>query len=116
MKEETCQNCCGEGSKICSGDCLRTGPPDVRPTILEEADKITSGSRQADYGNPEDCFQKIAEFWNSYLGIKTIGKTDVSMMMVLLKVARESNYHKRDNLVDIAGYARCAEMGRNAKD
>lgn len=34
---------------------------------------------------------------------------DVAMMMILLKVARDvSGESKRDNLVDIAGYAACA--------
>lgn len=32
---------------------------------------------------------------------------DVAMKMILLKIAREANTPKRDNKVDIAGYARC---------
>ncbi|HZS29601.1 MAG TPA: DUF6378 domain-containing protein, partial [Candidatus Angelobacter sp.] len=34
----------------------------------------------------------------------------VSILLVLLKVAREANEHSRDNIVDIAGYARVREM------
>lgn len=82
----------------------------IYDNILKEADAITSGSRQESYGKPEKCFQKIAELWNSYLGTKNITAHNVAMMMILLKVARESMNPKRDNLVDIAGYARCIEM------
>jgi len=78
-------------------------------SILEEAQEITSGKRQEDYGTPEDSFQSIAGYWTCYLRSKgqcTIGPSDVARMMILLKLAREEHRHKRDNLVDIAGYAR----------
>ena len=29
--------------------------------------------------------------------------------MIAVKISRECNAHKRDNLVDIAGYAACAD-------
>ena len=35
---------------------------------------------------------------------------DVAMMQILLKLSREGHKHGRDNLTDIAGYARCAQM------
>lgn len=54
--------------------------------------------------------------WNAYLDKRSVCSEtgwftdrDVSMMMILVKVARDANKPKRDNLVDIAGYARCAE-------
>jgi hypothetical protein len=31
-------------------------------------------------------------------------------MMAAMKVSREVNKHKRDNLTDLAGYAECANM------
>jgi hypothetical protein len=89
------------------GDQLGLAPS---TDILEEARKITAGARLDSYGTPENCFKKISELWNAYLGIGSISASDVTMMMILLKVARESTNHKRDNLVDIAGYARCCEM------
>lgn len=77
--------------------------------ILIEADEITGGGRQEDYGHPEDSFKKIADYWSVYLGVD-VQPCDVARMMVLLKVARQQNRPKRDNLVDIAGYARTEEM------
>ena len=78
---------------------------------LVEAQKIINGNRQNDYGTPEDSFQRIADYWNSYLihnGImendSPLFAKDVAMMMVLFKIAREEHAHKHDNLVDICGY------------
>ena len=75
--------------------------------ILQEAQDIVSGQRQEHYGKPEDSFQSIANYWSYYLhkvGRHTLGPADVAKMMILLKLAREEHQHKRDNLVDIAGY------------
>ena len=74
--------------------------------ILEEASSIVSGARQEEYGKPEDSFQKIADYWGTYLD-HPISAQDVSLMMVLLKVARVPKGKKasRDTMVDIAGYA-----------
>lgn len=79
-------------------------------TILQEADKIAGEDRSRDYGHPLENHQRIADFWNTYLGCVCIEPQDVAMMMILLKVAREMNCHKRDNLTDIAGYVKCADM------
>jgi hypothetical protein len=76
--------------------------------ILNEVHSILT-ERQAMYGASEDSFQLIADFWNTYLvrvcGITTlVTKKDVAMLMALMKVAREMNQHKHDNLADIIGY------------
>lgn len=83
-----------------------------REDILNEAKRIVTGDRNKQYGEPEDCFAEIADLWSIYLG-KSIDTLDVPMMMVLLKVARLKNAKGTtepitDNLVDIAGYAACA--------
>lgn len=80
--------------------------------ILEIAAECTSSSRRLDYGRPEDNFELTANFWNVWMQTRRIdGKSedmimasDIPILMVLLKVAREAFKHKRDNLVDIAGY------------
>lgn len=78
--------------------------------ILEEAIKVTE-ERQTSYDKPEDNFQRIANLWNVFLedkGIKyKINPADVSMMMILMKVARQQWKHSRDNLTDLCGYAHC---------
>jgi hypothetical protein len=84
-------------------------------SVLEEAAKCVTGPRRRDYGTPDENFGRIAEHWNTHLKdklSKPITTSDVAMMMILLKVAREANSPKRDNYVDIAGYAQCAgELG-----
>ena len=85
-------------------------------SILDEALDITSNNRMEDYGHPKHNFNDIARLWNSYIKNKVMGgdseitPKDVSLMMVLFKVAREQGGHKRDNLVDMAGDARTAAM------
>ena len=82
----------------------------TREKILTDAQKIVCKDREKQYGSPEDSFTQIAELWNAYLypgQTPSLQAKDVGMMMILLKVARESNRHKEDNLIDIAGYAAC---------
>lgn len=90
-------------------------------SILDEAKSLVYGERNAAYGHPRDNLKMIAEMWNSYLdeppAIPTvdppcnrkISPRNVAMMMVLVKVAREAQGPKRDNLTDIASYAATAE-------
>lgn len=81
------------------------------PSILEEALACTSGDRRRDYDHALPNHQRIAGYWNAHLksvGIEgVLSPADVALMMILLKVARQARTPKRDNLVDIAGYARC---------
>ena len=79
-----------------------------REKLLDEAKAIVCGDRDQQYGKPEDSFCVIAKLWSDYL-MRYLDERDVAMMMILLKVARNvSGESKRDNLVDIAGYAACA--------
>jgi hypothetical protein len=77
--------------------------------ILEEALEITQGERQTDYGDTQASFARIAALWTAYKGIEITAK-DVASMMILLKVSRSKTSAKRDNWVDIAGYARCGSI------
>ena len=73
--------------------------------ILMEAAELINGERAQNYGEPEQSFENIAAHWSTYLGIE-ITPIDVGMMMILLKVSRNGrNRYKRDNVVDICGYA-----------
>lgn len=84
-------------------------------SILDEAKKIVHGARQKGYGGPKESFGRIAAMWSAYLGTEVTDQ-DVAMMMVLLKVSRARNgiskdgVPQEDSLVDIAGYAACAEL------
>lgn len=83
--------------------------------ILQEAQKLTSGARQKSYGHASDNHTNTANFWSEYLlrkyGLEiSLSARDVCMMQILLKISRDANKESRDNLVDMAGYARNAEM------
>ena len=68
---------------------------------VEELKAIKQGDL-IDISVAEDVAMKQGEYKLLSLG--------VAMMMILLKVARDvSGESKRDNLIDIAGYAACAE-------
>lgn len=77
---------------------------------LTEANTIIEGERQDAYGRPEDSFEIISSFWNTYLTAKgyqvawQLNADDVAMMMTLLKIAREAQQYKRDNVIDAIGY------------
>ena len=77
--------------------------------ILEEAEQITSFDRKSEYGDCRVSLDRIAKLWGTYLGHE-VAPNDVCMMMILLKTSRQRVKHKRDNLVDIAGYARLAAI------
>ena len=94
---------------------LRLAAADPSESILAEAQRITSTDRQKDYGHPADDFARTALMWTGILAAKlregaVITAMDVPLCMISLKVAREGHKHTRDNLVDIAGYARTAAM------
>lgn len=79
------------------------------PTILDLADEATRGDRQRDYGHPSDNHGRTAMLWTHYLGIP-VTADDVCMLNILQKVSRARHKLTRDTLVDVAGYARNAEM------
>jgi hypothetical protein len=85
-------------------------------TILQEANEIIYGDREKTYGRPDKNLNCIAAMWNAYLqstGRDYITAHDVCMMMSLLKVARQANAFKRDNLVDACGYLALADRIEN---
>lgn len=77
--------------------------------ILEEALRITKGDRNASYGPPDQDFQRTAQMWSAIKGVPFEAR-EVALFMVALKLSRETHQRKRDNWVDIAGYARCGSM------
>jgi hypothetical protein len=84
-------------------------------SVLDTAKTITSGVRQRDYGHPLDDFERAALMWTAILRPKLltavpISADEIPLCMIALKLARQAHAHKRDNLVDIAGYARTAAM------
>lgn len=85
--------------------------------VLEEALRITSTDRNAEYGPPERNQQAIADVWNGLLGdqLKTpITATQACVLMAGLKCVRAMNpTASRDSFVDGAGYFRIAHLCKN---
>lgn len=86
--------------------------PVKKETILEEAQRIVHGDRNKDYGHPAEDFTRTGRIWGALLGVPDIEPAKVGMMMVGLKMSRECNREKRDNLVDGAGYFETVSMVR----
>ena len=71
--------------------------------ILKHADQIInerSEEKERQYGPFMECNQKAAEIASVITG-KPLTALDVSWVQVAVKMARESNAHKEDNLLDM---------------
>lgn len=82
-----------------------------RSEILIQADTAINGERQHDYGPPAENFNRIAEFWTTYLGKNLnvkLSPRQVAEMMILLKTARLIQSPTDDTYIDIAGYGALA--------
>jgi hypothetical protein len=82
-------------------------------TVLQEAQRLVYGDREASYSPPQRDYAKTAKIWTGLLleklrpGVE-ITALEAVLMMAGMKMAREVFLHKRDNLVDAAGYIGCA--------
>lgn len=85
----------------------------IRSHVLIEAESLVNGDRDDEYGDPNDDFHKTAVMWDVYL--KSVYKHrdhllphDVAALMSMLKLSRIAwAPERRDNWVDLAGYAAC---------
>ncbi|MGN0378928.1 MAG: DUF6378 domain-containing protein [Butyrivibrio sp.] len=90
----------------------------TRAEILECAKRCVCEDRNNSYGEPEDSFRNIADYWTTYLRHNCImtgtgvyvTPDDVAMMMALFKIARIETADKTiaDSYVDAIGYITCA--------
>lgn len=83
------------------------GVPD---SVAIEAHHIVHGDRQADYGHPREDFTRQAILWTGLLQHKLadgeyLEAEDIARCMIATKLARDVHSPKRDNRVDMAGYA-----------
>lgn len=84
------------------------------PTVLEEAQALVYGDRQAEYGHPRENYEAIGRLFTAYLesryrghviGDVEITAVDASVMMLLMKIGRlATGSVKRDTVADMAGY------------
>lgn len=97
-------------------------PRDTVESILELA-MLANKDRGSSYGHPREHFSRTVGGINAvfreeiirrvHAGEEPIQVNDWPFFMILDKIAREmGSQSKRDNLVDIAGYANTADMLR----
>lgn len=77
--------------------------------VLTEAHELIHKDRQESYGTAAENLGQTAALWSALFGVEVTAH-QVALAMILVKVARTSKSHHRDSLVDIAGYAGCADM------
>jgi hypothetical protein len=87
-----------------------------RASLLREAEKLTCGDRNNQYGPPTQDFQRTAELLQA-LGyrrvdaedtINDILPSDVAIIIAQVKMSRIMHSRdKRDSWVDLAGYSAC---------
>lgn len=86
------------------------GLPGPLESILEEAGRTAGASgRSVEYGHPIEDFTRTGKMWAAILGLDEVTPEQVGLCMVAVKISRECNAHKRDNLVDGAGYFNCVQ-------
>ena len=93
---------------------LLTSEPAQKESVLVEAERLINGDRNASYGPPNQDFKRTADMWTALLQYKLLAGAklrpqDVAWMMIALKLSRAQHTNKRDNAVDIAGYAGCGQ-------
>lgn len=76
----------------------------VPNSVLDDAYNLVHSDRYDDYGHPAVNLERTAKMWSAMLGIDIDGET-VAALFIAAKLSRHMNERKRDNVVDIAGYA-----------
>lgn len=91
-----------------------TREPQEKPRValLDEASDAITGDRNESYGEPTQNFQDTADVWNvQFRHLLREGAefkpAHVAQAMIGLKLVRMIKQPKRDNYLDIAGYAAC---------
>lgn len=95
-------------------------PAEEEP-VTAEACRLVHGARQGSYGHPYDDFSRTGVLWAGLLANWAMTVEDpakpppipphlVGLCQVGVKLSREVNSHKRDNLVDIGGYAETVNL------
>lgn len=82
----------------------KSSPRPVEKSILQEAEEIINGSRAEDYGSVTENFTKIAVGCKEIFVDGNFTPRRVALAMAWLKICRDVNTPKHDNILDIAGY------------
>ncbi len=88
----------------------RTGLPAELPISLEAAGLVYGDRREA-YGHPADDYARVVGAFNALTGL-SLTTAQGAIFMLCVKLARETHRPKRDNRVDIGGYAEVLDLIR----
>lgn len=77
-------------------------------SVCEEALRLVYGDREDAYGHPAQDFARIALVWQAVLQVP-ITAHQVGLCLAGMKLVREAIKPRRDNRVDLAGYAETLE-------
>jgi hypothetical protein len=83
-----------------------------RVSVLTEAQGLVHGDRNAAYGHPLDDYTRTAGMVSAMLSGKLkepLTPEDLILVMCCVKLSRQINHPKRDNMRDLAGYAECEQ-------
>lgn len=89
---------------ILFSDCIAYVDHVKERSILDEAKDIRSNSRQSDYGDAVVNFENISKMASLITG-KELSPYDCVAVQIAVKLCRQGFHKKRDNMVDLAGYA-----------
>ena len=79
-----------------------------RTQILEDANVLINGAREAAYGSPSENFERIAAGWRVILK-SDVTPSQVALCLAWLKTARLVNSPAhQDSFIDMAAYAALA--------
>lgn len=91
-------------------NCVTGLDLDGTADVLTEAQQLHYGDREDDYGHPRENLTRTAVMWTALLQHLLadgcyLDADDVARCMIGAKLSRDVHNPKRDNRVDIAGYA-----------
>ncbi len=84
-------------------------------SILDEARRLTSQDRNATYGPADKDYGRTAAIFEQMTGI-TLTVEQALKFMLAVKLSRDAHCPKRDNLVDLVGYAHLLDQVRRGTD
>jgi len=71
--------------------------------LASYAANLVTGDKQDLYGHPLDDFTRAGKIWEAILGVP-VSAEQVALCMVGIKISRQTNRAKLDNVIDGIGY------------
>ena len=92
---------------------------EIENSVLLDAYNVVHEERDPEYGPASEDFESLGIIWGTLLSrwlkkhdlpsMPNIPPRVVGNMMIALKINRDVHFPKRDNMIDVAGYAENVE-------